>query len=181
MATDFTAILLAGGRSSRMARDKALLDWHGRPLIDHMLDLLRDAGARSTVVSGDRPAHRGVPDAWPGRGPVAGIASALRACGDGPVVVVPVDLPRLSAQRIAALLGALPHYRAACYAGHPLPCALVADAAARERARALVEASPAGPSVRAWLRACAAVELDAGEATDLRPCNTPEDFLAIAR
>lgn len=180
MATEFAAILLAGGCSSRMGRDKALLDWQGRPLIDHMLGLLRAAGASRIVVSGDRPAHGGIPDAWPGRGPVGGLASVLGDCGDGRVVVVPVDLPRLSASRIASLVAALSDHRAAYYAGHPLPCAFVSDAASRALARELVAAAPGGPSMRAWLQACGAIALEAGEAADLRPCNTPADFLALA-
>ncbi|MFZ5657118.1 MAG: molybdenum cofactor guanylyltransferase, partial [Pseudomonadota bacterium] len=104
MAAEFQAILLAGGRSTRMGRDKALLAWQGRPLIDHMLDRLREAGASRVHVSGDRPAYGGIADAWPGRGPVAGIASVLPACGDGPVVVVPVDLPLLGSGRVAELV-----------------------------------------------------------------------------
>lgn len=180
MAAEFQAILLAGGRSTRMGRDKALLAWQGRPLIDHMLDRLREAGASRVHVSGDRPAYGGIADAWPGRGPVAGIASVLPACGDGPVVVVPVDLPLLGSGRVAELVHALSRAGAACFAGYPLPCAFVLDPAARARTAALAAASPAGPSVRAWLEACGVVALDPGDASDLRPCNTPEDFRALA-
>ena len=107
MATEFEAILLAGGRSERMGQDKARLAWRGRPLIEHMLALLREAGARRVHVSGDRPEHAGIPDAWPGRGPVAGIASVLPHCRDGAVVIVPVDLPLLRPARVRGLVDAL--------------------------------------------------------------------------
>ena len=36
------AVVLAGGRSSRMGRPKALLDWHGRPAVAHAVEVVRD-------------------------------------------------------------------------------------------------------------------------------------------
>ncbi len=44
------AILLAAGVSRRMGTLKALLDWHGRPLIIHQICALREAGADVVVV-----------------------------------------------------------------------------------------------------------------------------------
>jgi molybdenum cofactor cytidylyltransferase len=38
------AIILAAGDSSRMGKPKALLDWHGRPLIEHVLAVAREGG-----------------------------------------------------------------------------------------------------------------------------------------
>ena len=50
-APTFTsAILLAAGVSRRMGTLKALLDWHGRPLIMHQIVALREAGADEVVV-----------------------------------------------------------------------------------------------------------------------------------
>ena len=45
-----SAILLAAGVSRRMGTLKALLDWHGRPLIMHQIVALREAGADEVVV-----------------------------------------------------------------------------------------------------------------------------------
>lgn len=55
---DVVAILTAAGRSSRMGRPKALLDWGGRPLIQHQVEAL--AGLREVVVvlGHDAPAIR---------------------------------------------------------------------------------------------------------------------------
>lgn len=180
MAIEFTGIVLAGGRSSRMGRDKATLPWAGGTLLDHMIATLRRAGATRVLVSGDRPAHDGIPDAWPGRGPVAGIASALARCADGVALVVPVDLPLLDPLRIDALLQGAAHRRAVYCAGHPLPCALRVDAHARRVAVDLVTASPGGPATWHLLAALDAVELPAGDTADLRPCNTPADWAALA-
>lgn len=180
MATDWSAILLAGGRSTRMGRDKALLDWRGRPLIEHMIDLLHGAGAARVLVSGDRPGYAGIPDARPGSGPVGGIAAVIDACADGCVVVVPVDLPTLRAARIEALTAALAHYHAAAFAAHPLPCALRIDLETRAVIQALAAQAGQGASVRGLLERLGAVELAVGDASDLRPCNTPADFAALA-
>ncbi len=181
MATEFTGIVLAGGRSTRMGRDKATLPWADGTLLDHMIATLRRAGATHVLVSGDRPAHDGIPDAWPGQGPVAGIASALARCTDGVALVVPADLPLLDGQRIHLLLEGAAHHSAVHCAGHPLPCALRVDAHARRVAVDAVEASPGGAPVRHLLAALDAIELPAGDTRDLRPCNTPADWAAIAR
>ena len=59
--------ILAGGKSSRMGRDKALLDWHGRPLVAHMVQVLETATDEVRVVGRDP-----LPDRVPGRGPLSG-------------------------------------------------------------------------------------------------------------
>ena len=46
-------IVLAGGLSSRMGRDKALLPWHGRTLLEHMRGLLLQAGMVSRTKRGN--------------------------------------------------------------------------------------------------------------------------------
>jgi len=48
------AFLLAGGRSSRMGQDKALLPIHGQPLVEQMLARLRALGLEATIC-GNRP------------------------------------------------------------------------------------------------------------------------------
>src|SRR5690606_32377251 len=43
-------IVLAAGDSTRMGRPKALLDWHGKPMIDHVLDTARAGGCTKFFV-----------------------------------------------------------------------------------------------------------------------------------
>lgn len=71
-------IVLAGGRSSRMGRDKALLPWHGRTLLEHMRGLLRQAGAQRVWVSGAYPAFAGIPDRIAHCGPLGGLYSVAK-------------------------------------------------------------------------------------------------------
>jgi molybdopterin-guanine dinucleotide biosynthesis protein A len=175
----FTGIVLAGGRSSRMGCDKAALERGGRTLLDATIALLTQAGASRVLVSGERPAHAGIPDDLAARGPVGGLGSVLAHCGDGAVAVLPVDMPLLQVDAIHALVGALASARACCFERHPLPCALIVDAAARATLAEVLAAEPAGPSVRAALRALGAVELPIHDAGGLASVNTPADWDAL--
>ena len=83
--------ILAGGQSSRMGRDKALLDWHGRTLVSHMIHILGTATDEVQVVGRDP-----LPDRIPGRGPLSGIATALEVSSTDTNLILAVDLPFLT-------------------------------------------------------------------------------------
>lgn len=92
------AFVLAGGASSRMGRDKALLEIGGRPLIEIALALLRGLGLNPRIC-GSRPDLARfasvVPDNHPGCGPLAGVEAALSASGSNLNLFLPVDLPAI--------------------------------------------------------------------------------------
>jgi molybdenum cofactor guanylyltransferase len=97
------AFVLAGGRSTRMGRDKSLLTLANRSLIEHALDKLRAlplaappriAGARADL---SRYAQV-LPDLHPGCGPLSGIEAALASTTQPLNLFLPVDLPLLPAQ-----------------------------------------------------------------------------------
>lgn len=97
-----SAVLLAGGRSVRMGRDKALLPHpgSGQPLVLHQLAKLRAAGATEIFLSIREGAdYPQVPADVPrlhddgARGPMAGIAAALAAARQSRLLVLAVDLP----------------------------------------------------------------------------------------
>lgn len=94
-ATDITGVLLAGGQSSRMGRDKATLAMAGQRLSDRTLAMLRGLFAR-VLIAGDRPdlATAEVPcvaDRFPGSA-LGGIHGALVAAATPWVFVAPCDL-----------------------------------------------------------------------------------------
>ncbi len=90
-----------------MGTDKALVELAGRPMISHVAAALEVAGCRVTVIGrSDRPAGlHSVPDSPAGRrGPVAGLATALRVAAGAPVVLVGVDQPFVRSRTITQLL-----------------------------------------------------------------------------
>ena len=106
----FAAVLLAGGQSRRMGRDKALLPLpDGRLLWERQLDVLESLGPKEMFISG--PPREGFPkdvpllsDEHPGLGPLSGIAAALEAMTSPLLMVLAIDLPAMSAPFLRALL-----------------------------------------------------------------------------
>jgi molybdopterin-guanine dinucleotide biosynthesis protein A len=108
--------ILAGGTSSRMGRDKGLLDFGGLPLLRRTARLLEPLVAKVTVVGtphryaalglhvlADEAPADGGPEIK-GRGPLAGIAAALAATRSPWNLIVACDLPYLSAEWLDWLL-----------------------------------------------------------------------------
>ena len=116
-----SAVLLAGGKSRRMGRDKAEILFRDRPLWQRQLDLLRTREAEQLLVSAQtdppwRPADVAfVADDQPSRGPLSGIAAALSRTTTAHLLAVAIDMPFMTAnylrglcQRIQPGLGVVP-------------------------------------------------------------------------
>ncbi|WDM69412.1 molybdenum cofactor guanylyltransferase [Xanthomonas cucurbitae] len=177
-APGWTGLVLAGGRSSRMGRDKALLPWRGRPLLAHMQALLHSAGAQEVLVSGDRPGHPGIVDTQPDLGPLGGLASVIAQLSDATtLVVVPVDMPLLSMPLLERLLAAAPQ-RCVTFDAQMLPMRLCIDAGVRESLAALMAGGASGRSLRALqqLLQCHRVAVTASERAAFVNCNTSEQW-----
>jgi molybdopterin-guanine dinucleotide biosynthesis protein A len=107
-------LVLAGGRSSRMGRDKAaLVHPDGRSLARRCCDLLREAGCESVVLSlrHDQEIPAGLEDleivrdpAGASHGPIAGIVSGMRLHPGADWLVLACDLPRLDLQTLSHLI-----------------------------------------------------------------------------
>lgn len=109
-------IVLAGGRSTRMGQDKALLDWGGVPLVAHVCERVRAAidGPLVVVVARDQtlPRLAGVSlvaDLVSGRGPLEGLRTGLAALAPEveAAFVTSVDAPGLQPEFIHALVSRL--------------------------------------------------------------------------
>jgi molybdopterin-guanine dinucleotide biosynthesis protein A len=105
--------VLAGGRSSRLGRNKALLPLHGKTLIEKVIDEARCCTGAVTIItnSPDEYAHLGYPcrgDIVPGGGPLSGIHAALTHCGTEYVLVVSCDIPLVNRELFESLIAALP-------------------------------------------------------------------------
>lgn len=104
---DAAGFVLAGGRSSRMGTDKALVELAGKPLIQHSLDALREAGLATAIAGTRSDLARFAPvveDLSLGLGPLAGVCAALRSSTARWAVFLSVDLPLIPASLIRVLL-----------------------------------------------------------------------------
>ncbi|RYX84865.1 molybdenum cofactor guanylyltransferase [bacterium] len=98
------AAILAGGLSTRMGRDKALLEIDGEPLVRRSARTLQTLFERVIVITNReevaRAAHLpSVPDAHSNKGPLVGIEAALSHFGE-PTFLVACDLPYLNTDLI---------------------------------------------------------------------------------
>jgi molybdopterin-guanine dinucleotide biosynthesis protein A/rhodanese-related sulfurtransferase len=111
-----TGVVLAGGASSRMRRDKALVEVDGRPMVLLVVDALRDAGCAPVWCQGGDPVglgelgldvHQDDDDGPAGSsGPVRAIATALRTVTAPMVVIAACDLPDLTGEVVRSLVTA---------------------------------------------------------------------------
>ena len=104
-----SGVILAGGKSRRMGGiPKALIQFGGRPLIEHIAETLRSVLSDCLVVTNtpDLYASLGLPmvgDVFPEGGSLGGIYSGLRAAPGDHALCVACDMPFLSAPLVAHL------------------------------------------------------------------------------
>ena len=106
-----TAVLLAGGKSRRMGRDKATIEWRGRPLWEWQIEKLRALRAEKIFLSTQsdvpwRPADvELLLDAPPSRGPLSGLVAALASTEADHLLTLAVDMPFMSTEHLRLLCG----------------------------------------------------------------------------
>jgi molybdopterin-guanine dinucleotide biosynthesis protein A len=121
---NFSAVILAGGQSSRMGRDKATVELGGQTLLARQIALARSVGATELFISGragidyDTTAARILTDRFANAGPLAGIERALAEMSTAHLLVLAVDMPRLTKELLQKLAlacekecGAVPEMR----------------------------------------------------------------------
>ncbi len=107
--TEASAVVVAGGKSSRMGRPKALLPFAGEPLIAHIVRKLSSVFAETVVVAAPDQELPELPavlvrDEVAYQGPVSGIYHGLKAITKNVGFVTSCDAPFLNLQLIAHLL-----------------------------------------------------------------------------
>jgi molybdopterin-guanine dinucleotide biosynthesis protein A len=119
-----SAVILAGGRSSRMGRDKAWIELQGQSMLARQIEFARASGAAEVYISGREGTDYSdfacpvLYDDFPDSGPLAGIEKALATTKSSRLLVLAVDLPELSASFLRALamkgqrkMGAIPRVK----------------------------------------------------------------------
>ena len=120
---ELAAVIMVGGKSSRMGQDKASLPYKGKRLVDVVTEVVREAGIENIYVSGTIDGYTSLPDLLLERGPMGGICSSavrLHKCY-ARVLFIPVDMPHLCAELLRLLLA---EQEACHFENHPLPCQL---------------------------------------------------------
>lgn len=112
-------VILAGGRSRRMGQNKALLSYHGKPLIEHMTAILKHSGVETIIISGNVEGYDCMPDENPFGGPAKAIETIIRHFPDYKgFLFVPVDMPLLEPEMLQILMQ---QKDGAYFIGCPLP------------------------------------------------------------
>ena len=185
---NFSAVILAGGKSSRMGRDKAFVEIGRQTLLARQLQLVREVGAAEIFISGrvgvDYSSFgcRVLTDPLLEAGPLAGIESALAAMTTPLLLVLAVDLPNMDANFLRDLLaksvgdiGIIPRV-----AGQMEPLAAKYPRRAHPLAVAGLRAGKL--AVRDFVRACVAdklvtvMDFSSETAAWFQNCNSPADL-----
>lgn len=181
---DCTYLLLAGGRSRRMGRDKALLKLCGSTFLELQLDKARLLGIRDVLVSGRLEVGDvcGIPDALPDRGPLGGIQTGLRRAAHPRCIVLSIDTPLLPACALREMLsfhclGDAP-LTLAVHGGQIEPLTGIYDTSTLSQIDPLIRER--GAPVRALLDVLPWRGFDPRLPEELwLNCNTPENFASI--
>lgn len=101
------AVILAGGASSRMGADKALLEIQKQTMLERTIQLLKQTTVSKVVISRNGRNNSSadyIPDLIPHKGPLCGIHSAAMRFPTANLLIVPVDLPLLDSPTIQDLI-----------------------------------------------------------------------------
>jgi molybdenum cofactor guanylyltransferase len=180
-------LVLAGGRSTRMGRDKAALTYGGRtPQLERAMALLAPHVARAFVsVRADqrsdpvRARFAQIPDAHENLGPIAGLLAAQAEHPEAAWLVLACDLPLLDEATLAQLLRARDPARTATayrssHDGLPEPLCAIYEPRSREPLAAHVAAGKQCP--RKFLLATDTLLIDEPNPRALDNVNTPKEY-----
>jgi molybdenum cofactor guanylyltransferase len=196
-STQVTALILAGGQSSRMGTDKALLGWQGTPMLRRVVEVAQDCCATVCIVTPWPERYRHLvsssiywcleaPElaAHEKAGPLVALAKGLETVQTPWVLLLACDMPQLNPTVLcdwieqlliqdleSTAIAYVPYYQSRW---EPL-CAFY-----KTTGRPVLEAFVAegGRSFQTWLRHIEAVpiEVDDAIAPMLLNCNTPVDL-----
>ncbi|MBU2706309.1 molybdenum cofactor guanylyltransferase [Zooshikella marina] len=171
-------VILAGGLSSRMKRDKAKLVLpNGLSLLAHAQKLMASVSVAEVVISG----LQGVPDLYPERGPLGGIFAVTQHYPEMRLLVIPVDMPLLKPKVLNALLDENnPNNLPVVFSGQPLPLLLPVTEHVVSYLNGVVEGKNAA-SIKSMLAELNCIQLPKLDEYYFFNCNTPEEFDSVCQ
>lgn len=195
-ATEPVGLVLAGGKSRRMGRDKGLIDYHGEPQAQHLARLLsRHCSQVALSTNADNAGHYQdagftlLTDRLVDFGPLGALATAMAAFPGQPLLVTACDLPFIDAKALAALLaGRRPLKAATCYGsadrGLPEPMFAIYEPRLQPTIWRRLGEMAAGTSkgcARKLLLEASLALLPPAKEVNLANANHPEDFAKAHR
>jgi molybdopterin-guanine dinucleotide biosynthesis protein A len=190
MAAPLYGLVLTGGRSTRMQRDKATLQYRGHSQLAQAMSLLAPRVERSFVsVRADQAADAArreypqIVDRQEGIGPIAGILAAQTAHPSAAWLVLACDLPFLDGASLDQLIARREPLRSAtayrsAHDGLPEPLCAIYEPGSHAALERYVAAGKRCP--RKFLVQSDAVLLDQPNAQALDNINTPEEYASAA-
>ena len=172
-------LVLAGGLSTRMGHDKAKLRRNRQTMLEFTQTLLQSLGMEVLVSGGEQ----GIADAIPQSGPLAGIYTVINQYAVDALLIVPVDMPLLTAPALQKLVNTGEQSgKATCYAGCYLPLYLPINKTLRDYLEYVFsegsnEEGLCKPrSIKKMLSALGGIQLPVEDAEVLSNANTPEEW-----
>ena len=106
---NLSAVIQAGGNSSRMGHDKGLVKLAGKPMAQHVLDQVKNLAEETLITTNNQAEYaqfgvKMVADETPGAGALPGLLTALRAAKGKHVLLVAVDMPFIAKDVLEHLL-----------------------------------------------------------------------------
>lgn len=97
-------VLLAGGKSSRMGKDKALLTIEHSSMLTRSYQMLNQTSVSEVVISRNDGESGHFADIYPGKGPLSGIHSVAMRFVNADLLIMPIDLPLMNSETLQSLL-----------------------------------------------------------------------------
>lgn len=172
-----------------MGRNKALLPFRGKRLIDHVAQVLNELlRSEDLCVSGEVEGFHCIRDRVAVAGPLAGLAAVADENPDQWLLVVPVDMGALTSGVLQALLSARdqnPHQKAFRFSDYELPLLFYSDSVSRGHLATLLqpETPAALRSLREWCRilGCCEVSCPQERLSQFQNTNTPEEWVQFQK
>lgn len=106
---NITAIILAGGKSSRMKTDKGLMNFNGKMLVEHVVDAVKQITPNIFIVTQnhayEKLGYPCYPDIYTNKGALGGIYTGLVNSSTQKNLIVGCDMPFLSGNVLNELIG----------------------------------------------------------------------------
>ncbi|WP_371188678.1 molybdenum cofactor guanylyltransferase [Thalassotalea maritima] len=173
-------VVLAGGRSSRMGRNKAQLKLGEQTMLNHCQQLLQQCHVSKVVISGAN--NGGIADVVANAGPLAGIYSVIQQYRPSSLLVLPIDMPFIEQHHLqklklkGSLANKVTRYQHSSLPAYIPVSAPLLDYLERSFASEQFVQHGKGPSFKQAFARTSVIDLDIDSPQALVNTNTPEQW-----